>query len=596
VDPAVVNLTAFETYFPEKRPFFVEGAGYFQFGMPSCFFCEGSGLALFYSRRIGRTPQGTDLTGAAGLYASVPGSATILGAAKITGRTTSGWSLGLMNAVTARERARVADSDGHVFRTDVEPPTNYFVGRVAKDYRQGNLQIRGMATSVARDLRDPALAGLLDRHAETAGLDADWWFGDRRYRWALTVAASQVAGDSAAITRVQRSSARYLQRPDRDPGRNGLFTSAYDPALTAMRGWAMENRLSREAGDWLWEVDGGARSPGFETNDMAFLTRADYLWLGAAVVRRRTTPVWLFRRYSLLLGGLQQHNFDGDRVSRVIEARANVMLHNYWSLSAAAQHRPATLDDQLTRGGPEVRHAARSSWQAQVSTDSRKRLSASVSGHIGSNAEGSHDRHLGAEITVRPSTAVNVSLAPVLDRSESTAQYVTAVDDATAVSFGGRRYVFADLAQRTLGVDLRMGVAFSPTLTFDLYMQPLLVAGAFTDFKEFVARRTIDKRAYGRDVGTISEEDGRYIVDPDGVGIAPSFVFDNPDFNFRSLRGNAVLRWEFRPGSTLYLAWTHMRSDQAPTATMDISRDWKALLRAPADNVLLVKLSYWIGG
>ena len=595
VDPAVVNLTAFETYYTEKRPFFVEGGGYFQFGELPCFFCNGSGLGLFYSRRIGRAPQGAGLAYAAGEHAQVPGNATILGAAKVTGRTASGWSVGVLDAVTDRERARVATLDGNRFDTEVEPLANYFVGRVAKDYMGGNLQVRGMATSVVRNLRNPALAAQLSRHAEVAGVEAEWWFRRRRYRWATTVATSQVAGDSSAILRVQRSSARYLQRPDRDPGGNGLFTNAYDPGLRAMRGWGVESRLSREAGDWLWEVNAGGRSPGFEVNDLAYLTRADYLWVSTNLVRRRTTPAWLFRRYSVLVGGQQRYNFDGDVVERAFRGFGSFTLRNYWDFSSFVQYLPATFDDQLTRGGPVVRYPARAVWSAHLSTDNRRRLSAGLAGSLGFNAEGAHDRHIEAQITMRPASNVNLRVGPMLDHWESTAQYVTSVADSTATSFYGRRYVFADLTQRSVGMDVRLGVAFSPLLTLDLYVQPLIVSGAFTGFKEFVRPREMAKQVYGTDVGTIAAADGQYVVDPDGSGNARTFTFADPDFNFRSLRGNAVLRWEFRPGSTFYFAWTHARSDQEGVGDLHLRHDIDALTRAPADNVFLVKLSYWIG-
>jgi hypothetical protein len=595
VDPAVVNLTAFETYYPEKRPFFVEGSGYFLFGGLWCYACNGSGLGLFYSRRIGRSPQGAGLAYGAGEYADVPDNATILGAAKVTGRTGSGWSMGFLEAMTARENASVAASDGTFFPTEVEPFTNYFVGRVAKDYLGGNLQVRGMATSVIRDLGDPDLALRLARHAESGGLDSEWWFGQRSYRWAMTVAMSQVAGDSMAMLGVQHSSARYFQRPDRGNGSNGLFTDAYDPGLTAIRGWAVESRLSREAGDWLWEVNAGARSPGFETNDLGYLRRADYLWQSANVLRRRTTPEWIFRRWILLAGGQQQYNFDGDRTDLQGRIYAEGTFRNYLTVTTFASHILATLDDQLTRGGPVVRYPARTGWTVQLQTDTRKSLAADVAMQLGWNAEGARDRHLEAGITIRPVSNLSVRLGPMVDRWQSTAQYVTAVADSTATAFYGTRYVFADLTQNTLGFDMRVSAAFTPTLTFDLYVQPLIASGAYTNFKEFVEPREMAKQVYGTDVGTITREDGGYVVDPDAGGPAAPFTFADPDFNFRSLRGNAVLRWEFRPGSTLYVVWTHTRSDVEPIGTIDLGHDLHALMDAPADNVFLVKLSYWIG-
>jgi hypothetical protein len=595
VDPAVVNLTAFETYFAEKRPFFVEGRGYFLFGGLSCFFCDGaSGLQLLYSRRIGRAPQGAGFAQAAGDYADIPNNATILGAAKVTGRTASGWSVGVLNAVTAREYARVAAPDASQFDTEVEPLSNYFAGRVAKDFLEGNLQVRAMVTSVVRDLRDPALAGRLTRHAEAGGLDAQWWLG-RAYRWTLSAAVTQVAGDSTAMLGVQRSSARYFQRPDREHGANGLFTDAYDPGLRAMRGWGVESRLSREAGNWLWEVNAGARSPGFETNDLAFLQRTDYVWMNANLVRRRTTPQWLFRNYWLLLGGQQQYNFDGDLVSRQARASANVTFRNYWTLSTFAIHRLSTLCDQITRGGPVVRVPAHTSWYAGVWTDRRKPLSAGLELQLGASGEGARDHSIRTGITIRPTTNLSVQVGPSFDHSESTAQYVTAASDSMATTFYGTRYVFSDLTQRSLSMNVRLNVAFTPTLTLDLYLQPLIASGRYSNFKEFDRPRELAKSVFGSDVGTITSAGGAYTVDPDGAGPAAQFAFEDPDFNFRSLRGNAVLRWEFRPGSTLYFAWTQTRSDVEQIGTMNLRHDLDALIDAKADNVFLVKLSYWIG-
>lgn len=216
VDPAVVNLSAFETFYPEKRPFFVEGSGFFGFGSFWCIFCSNvSSLDLFYSRRIGRAPQGAALAEDAGEFADVPESTTILGAAKVTGRTSGGWSIALLDAVTDHEHAAVRSGDGRTFDVLVEPRTNYFVGRVKRDLLGGDLIVGGMATSVSRDLSTPELANRLNSHAETAGLDAELWWGERTYHLLASIAASQITGSPDAILRAQESSARYFQRPDR---------------------------------------------------------------------------------------------------------------------------------------------------------------------------------------------------------------------------------------------------------------------------------------------------------------------------------------------------------------------------------------------
>jgi hypothetical protein len=362
-----------------------------------------------------------------------------------------------------------------------------------------------------------------------------------------------------------------------------------------MRGWGAESRLSREAGNWMWELNAGARSPGFETNDLAYLQRVDYAWMGANLIRRRTTPASIFRNWHVLVGAQQQYNFDGDRVGRVLRASGAARFLNYWSVQTFFSLIPAALDDQITRGGPVVRYPERGGLNVQLSTDSRKRLSANVGLYRGWNTEGAVDHRVNADITFRPTPSLSLQLGPVLDSWESRSQWVTAVDDPTATAFYGTRYVFADLTRTMVGMDFRLGAAFSPTATLDLYVQPLIASGDYSRFKEYVAPREMAKQVYGTDVGTIARTGGQYTVDPDADGAAQPFSFHDPDFNFRSLRGNAVFRWEFRPGSTLFLVWTHGRSDTEPVGTMSLRHDLDALMSARSDNVFLAKLSYWIG-
>ncbi|HET6764724.1 MAG TPA: DUF5916 domain-containing protein, partial [Longimicrobiaceae bacterium] len=274
VDPAVVNLSAFETYFPEKRPFFVEGSGLLGFGSFSCHFCSNvDGMSLFYSRRIGRHPQGS-LPGDAE-FTHMPEASTILGAAKLTGRLAGGWQLGVLDAAT---RAAQGDAviDGDVVTREVEPFTNYFVGRVKRNARAGNLTVGGIFTSVGRRFNDDVLRTRLASHAEAAGLDWRVQWKKQTYSLMGNFAMSQVSGDTAVLTRLQNAPARYFQRPDRQAGSNGLFTSAFDPTLTAMRGYGGYTRLAKDQGAWQWETMVNYRSPGFEVNDLAFLTRADY--------------------------------------------------------------------------------------------------------------------------------------------------------------------------------------------------------------------------------------------------------------------------------------------------------------------------------
>ena len=599
VDPAVVNLSAFETFFSERRPFFVEGSGLFNFGGLNCYFCSNvSSLSLFYTRRIGRLPQGMGHARVEGPYVDAPDNTTILGATKVTGRTGSGWSVGILDAVAKGEDATVQRADGSRTAVPVEPFTNYFVARIAKDVAGGSTQLRGMGTSVIRALDDGPLSRQLARHSEAIGFSTDSWFGRREYRLMAQIAMSQVSGDSAAIGQVQRSSARYFQRPDREHGGNGLFSDRFDPSLTALRGWAAYARFAKESGDWNFEAATNIRSPGFENNDIAFLTRADYVWMNANLLRNFTRPNKLFRQMFFIAGGQQQYNFDGDLTDRQVQLWGQVQPHNYWNLSAFWIHGFPLLDDRLTRGGPVVGRYGFNYVQLNVSTDQRKAVVLGTNPNGACNLEDACQYALNLDVTYRPASNVSISVGPRYSYNEGRAQFVTAVADSTATAFGGTRYVFSDLFQRSLSMDTRLNVTFTPALSLELYAQPFIASGQYARLKEFAAPRVGEKLVYGEDIGTVFVRDGErrvFEVDPDGAGPAEAFVVNDPSFTIRSLRGNAVLRWEYRPGSTIFLVWARSRSDAVDAGRLDFSRDARAVFTGPAENIFLIKVNYWLG-
>lgn len=600
VDPAVVNLSAYESFFPERRPFFVEGRDVFDFGSPGCNINCGFGIFPFYSRRIGRAPQGAGLALGAGPFADVPQNTTILGAAKLTGRTASGYSVGVVNAVTREEFADVALEDGRRLRRPVEPLTNSFVGRVRRELRGGNLVVGGMLTSVNRRLGDSSLATLLSRSAQTAGVDVEASWAKRTYNFYGALSASRVAGDSLAILRVQRSSARYFQRPDRDPRGGGLFEDAYDPSATALGGGAAIARLDKRGGSWIWDLNASSFSPGFETNDLGFLQRTGYRWLNGSLGRRYTAPTRWYRELTWGTGTARYANFDGDVTGREAIAVVEATFPSYWTAFAGVQHDFATLDDRATRGGPVIGRAAGTGVFSNLSTDRRKRVVLRVGANGGRGDDGSRHASINLSATLKPASNVSLSVGPGFSSSTTTAQYVTSVADSTATLFAGRRYVFAHLAQRELYMGTRASVTFTPALSLELFAQPLIASGDYYDFKEFAAPRQLDRRVYGRDVGTVvttRNDRGarRYVIDPDGGGPASAFGLGDPNFNFRSLRGTGVLRWEWQPGSTAFLVWTQTRSGSAPVGNLVFSRDRRELLDAPADNIFLLKISYLLG-
>ena len=602
VDPAVVNLSAFETFFPEHRPFFVEGGGLFNFGGLNCFFCSNVSVpSLFYTRRIGRSPQGAGNAYAAGAYADVPENTQILGAAKVTGTVAPGWTIATLDAVTRREDATVDDGLGARSRVAVEPFTNYFVGRVSRDLSHGSY-LRGMFTSVVRNISDTTLRNQLTSHAEAGGVQTNIWWGGQTYRWMGWADVSQVSGDPAAILRIQRASARYFQRPDRARQGNGLFTGGLDSSLTAMRGYAFFSRLSKDAGDWLWEAATMVKSPGFEANDVGFSSQVDRIWVNGNVVRQFTKPNAIARSMWFDVGGQTGFNYSGDRIDGQLNTYAQLQFHNYWMVTAMGIFRPRRMDDQLTRGGPVLERAGVAYYDVMVMTDTRRSLMVSLEPNVGCG-DGLCTWALNASVTVRPASNVSLSLGPSWTDDKTRSQYVSTVADPTATAMYGQRYVFAYLRQKTLAMDTRLSVTFSPTLTLELYLQPLIASGAYSSFHEYDQPRSLSRNTYNVDRGTIIPVYSRtqpgvltgYAVDPDGPGPAGTFTIANPDFNFRSLRGNAVVRWEFRPGSTLFLVWAQSRDDSAPVGDFQMGRDLRGLTGARPTNIFLVKMSYWLG-
>ncbi len=607
VDPAVVNLSVFETTFSEKRPFFVSNSGYFSTGGFSCYFCSNvSSLSLVYTRRIGRSPQLSGLVADNSDFMDAADATTILGAGKVTGRTAGGLSVGVMDALTAKEDARFRPVGTLTDATqEVEPLTNYFVGRLRQDFNGGNTRIGTITTMVNRSLTNPDEVARLRSNAQAGGLDLDHHWANRMYSFNVQTALSHIGGDTAAIRRAQFASARYYQRPGRTNTSDGLFSTELDPTRRNLYGYGFYTRLAKETGNWLWEATQNWRSPGFEANDLGVLNRADYKFMLFNVFRQWTTPGPWYRSLFTIWGAQQQYNFDGDRNDVDYHAWAQVNFKNYMVWDGFVMSHPSYYDERLTRGGPTVIHYGYNLYSTDFSTDSRKRVVGNFTVQRSTprdNTEGGR-WYYAPGVTVKPSSNILISLSPSLDLDNTSQQYVTSVTDPTApTAFAGNRYVFGRLQQKTLSMDTRFNMTFTPNLTLEMFAQPFLASGKYTSFKEFSAAKTRDMIFYGRDNGSTiaSAADPQsgavtYTVDPDGPGTAAPFTFDDPNFNLRSLRGTGVLRWEYRPGSTLYFVWTQERSGFDQFGNFNFSRDRSALFRDRPTNIFQIKGTYWIG-
>jgi hypothetical protein len=588
VDPSVVNLSAFETFFPEKRPFFLEGADVFSFGNIVTQNDFGS-QRYFYSRRIGRQPQ--RFAGAGAEFFKSPDATTIATAAKVTGKT-GPWTLGFLDAVTPEEHADVqtlpGDEPSQRITTPVEPLTNYFVGRAKHDWRAGATTVGGMLTSTIRSVDGNVFEPLLRSNATFGGLD--FQAANQGRSWILSgfAAGSRVAGSASSISSTQLNSSHYYQRPDAD-------YIEYDPNRTSLTGHIEEIALAKN-GAWYGSAALKQVSPGLELNDMGFIGRTDYRALSTLYGYQDFQAGKYFRQYGYYAYNNETWNFGGDHIYDGSSIGAYATFLNTWNGGFSAGFNRKALSDRFTRGGPLA--AVPSSWYASVNgqTDTRKPIWFSTFMQYTRDDSGGDNTQINLSADSRPASFLHVTFGPQFSKTRSTGQYVRSVSDALATSTFGRRYVFADLDQTTLAMDTRVEWTFTPLLSLQVYAQPFVSAGRYTGFKEFAAPKTYDFAVYGRDRGTITRSaSGVYTVDPDGAGAASSFGFGDPNFNVRNLRGNAVLRWEYRPGSALFVVWQQQRSGFEPIGDFSARRDIGDIFNTVPTNVFLIKATYWLG-
>ena len=589
VDPAVVNLTVFETYFEERRPFFIEGADAFdRFGRQGASGLMGfnrTNPSLFYSRRIGRTPQGI----AGGDYVDRPTSTTIIGAGKVTGKTSRGWTVNFIDAATAREYAGTS-TGGVQGKTEVEPFSNYLAARVRRDVGQ-RAGFGMLTTLVNRNLSDASLDAQLAGSAFVLGGDGHLFLtGKRDYVVTGGFSGSRVAGSPTSIARLQRSSARYYQRPD-------ATHLTFDPAAESLSGWNLQSDFNKNSGGIRPNASFWAVSPGYEVNDAGFMMNADRMGGHAALVFLKPTPDRFSRDRSLFVAKWNTWNFAGDAMGDGYFSSFGAQLRNYWSFEVQAHTGRWVYSDRLTRGGPMMRSPGFTAVAAGLEGDERKPVVWELGGSYETRPDGSWSGEGGFDLTFRPLPTFSIEVGPKFSRGLTAAQYVRAVTDAEAVAMYGRRYVFGALDQTEFGMETRLNLILSPRMSLQMYLQPLLSNGRYTGFKEALQPRTYDFAEYGKDTGTISYDpaNGVYTVYPGPGGTGTPFLIPNPDFNYTSLRANTVFRWEFKPGSTLYVVWTQQREDETSDGRFAFNQDVSRMMRAPGDNVFMVKMSYWFG-
>jgi hypothetical protein len=553
-DPAVVNLGAFETFFAERRPFFVEGSGNFSFNIDCN---DGQCTGLFYSRRIGRSPQ--RFVGApAGGFADAPTNTTIAGAAKLTGRV-GAFSIGVLQAVTTAEHARLASGPAFdVTRTPVEPATSYTVGRVSREFANRS-RLSFVMTNTSRRLRDELR--FLPEHAVTGGVDADWRLLGGRYSVTGFWAGSRVTGDALAIDRLQRSNVHSFHRPD-------ARTLVYDPTRTSLSGHAGSLNFSKISGQRVrFNSYVGYKSPGFEINDLGFMQRADEITQSNWFQVRNDRPGRFFRSASVNFNQWAGWNFDRDLRYVGANVNAHFITLQSWSFGGGVSLNGRGLADRLTRGGPAAyTNTSLSPW-VYLNSDSRKPFIFNLSLSGFGDWHDSANWNVSPSVTFRPTHALAISAGAGYSRNVNQTQWVTNLADGPVT-----HYIFGRIDQRTISLSARVNYTMSPTLSLQVYLQPFVSAGSYSGFKELTDGRAIDYA-------------DRY---------APFAFAGDPSFNIRSFKTTNVLRWEYRPGSALFVVWQQGRDGFLPGGDFDFNRDVSGAFTSPATNLFLVKITRWI--
>lgn len=554
-DPAVVNLDAFETFFQERRPFFVEGSGTFRFNMDCN---DGNCTGMFYSRRIGRAPQGSASV-TSGEYSKQPESATIIGAAKLTGRV-AGFSVGALTAATARENAEIAGlgSIGHRAQ-NVEPLTGYTVLRARKEFRNQS-SLGFMTTSTNRQL--DADTAFLAKNAYAGGVDYDWRLS-QMYNISGYFAGSHVAGNADAVRRLQENNVHSFQRTDAD-------YLDVDRGATALSGHAGSVSFGKISGESTrFNSFFGYKSPGFDTNDLGFMRRADERNQSNWFQWRNFKPGKYVRTRNLNLNQYAGWNFGGDRMYSGVNINSHWTFVNYYSIGGGFNAEAAPFRDRVTRGGPGVLgNPSKGSVWYYANTDNRKPLSFFFNGHHWSDTRNSSRHSYGPGFNWRPTSSMSLNMGFSYTANKDDSQWVT----NETLSSGSRRYVFGRIDQKTLSINTRFNYTMTPNLSLQVYAEPFVSAGAYSNYKELV-----DGRA--------ERYEDRY---------RPYAYRGSADFNIRSFRTTNVLRWEYRPGSQLFLVWQQGKSDYQPYGDFSFSRDFGGVFSAPSRNVFLVKFSYWV--
>ena len=571
-DPSVMNLTAFETFYEEKRPFFLEGLTIFDYKFDN--------QSLFYSRRIGHSPS-RKVDPADDLFIKAPDKTSILSAVKFSGTTSKGLSVGLIQSVTANEFARLSDSDGNRSSTKVEPLTNYMVARIQKGYNAGTTVVGGMLTSTNRLIEDDNLQ-FLSSDAYTGGLDLLHHWKDKEFFIDARLIGSYINGSTEAITALQESSARYYQRP-------GADYLKYDTTSTSLGGYGGKFRIGKGSkGFWRYSTGVTWLSPGLELNDLGYMNSADEINQENEISYLINKPTSIFRAYNISLEQFNTWNFDGLYLGSGGHLQFTSEFLNQWGFSTNLIYHSKTLDTKILRGGNDMIMPFNIMSFGSVNTDMSKKFTAGVAYSYemrGNNSAVSYGLEPG--ITLRPFSALKIGLTANYSDNQDRLQYVT-----TRNFVDEKRYILATIDQKTLGLTFRVDMNLTPEFSIQYYGSPFISRGTYSEFKRVTAPEASvydDRFAVFNNAQLIGDS---YGLDENN-DMVPDYYVGNPDFNFHEFRSNLVAKWEYRLGSFIYLVWSSERSGVTSFSDTTIGDSYRQLRDVFPNNIFLIKLNYW---
>ncbi len=573
-DPSVMNLTAFETFYEEKRPFFLEGLTIFNY--------DFNNQTIFYSRRIGHSPSLT-VDPNENRFVRLPDKTTILSALKFSGTTSNKLSVGVIQSITANEFVRLSDTLGNKSRMKVEPLTSYTVARIHKGYNAGNTFVGGMITSVNRAIDENAL-DFLSKNAYTGGFDILHHWRDKEFYIDGKLIGSLINGTETAITALQESSARYYQKP-------GADWLDYDTTRTSLGGFGGSLKIGKGSkGFWRYSAAVSWLSPGLEFNDLGYMREADVIDNENEISFFVNQPVSIFRMYEIRLEQFNSWNFGGTYLGSGSHLSFESEFMNQWGFSANLIFHSGAPDTRILRGGPDMIMPGNIMTFGHIRTDRSKRIAAGIEGSFEKSGEQSATSwEVHPEIILRPVNILKIDLAANYSENHNLLQYVSETYFQSE-----KRYILGTIDQKTLGLTFRLDLNLTPEFSVQYYGSPFVSRGTYSDYKRIAdpESKKFDERfailpGPGIDItgNTFSfDENNDMVID---------YSIHNPNFNFFEFRSNLVAKWEYRLGSYIYLVWSSSRTGGNINSRASLGDSYKLLGHVFPDNIFLIKLNYW---